>query len=465
MDQLNNAQQAHFIGIGGIGVSAVAKMMLHRGVSVTGSDAVKSEITEELEQRGIKIFYAHSAENLPENLDLLIYSAAVPEDNPERAEARKRGIKEMSYFDFLGELSRDYYTIAVSGTNGKSTTTAMIGLILEEAGLDPTVIVGSKVKTFPDGNLRLGKSKYFVVEACEYQAHMLKIHPQMIVLTNIEEDHLDYYRDLNHIKETFKEYVRKLPADGKLIYNSDDEASYCLSNVEYRISNPATSYGINTPADYLAKNILVDSGRQYFSMLRANPHEEILGNFSLQVPGRFNVYNALAAATAAFSLGIDADAAKKALGQFTGIWRRFEKVGKHHGAIIVSDYGHHPTAIRETVRAAREFYPNRRIVLLFQPHQRNRTRKLWAEFRQSLQTPDVLILSEIYDVTGREAREDKKVSSKPLFDEIQEVHKNAYFAANLDEAETRVRKIARPNDLIIIMGAGDIDKVARNLTK
>jgi len=370
-------------------------------------------------------------------------------------------VREVSYCDFLGELSKQYLTVAISGTNGKSTTTAMLGLILERAGLDPTVIVGSKVKTFPDGNLRLGKSKYLVVEACEYNAHMLKIQPQMIVLTNVEEDHLDFYRDLNHIKETFVNYIKKLSNDGFLIYNSDDCASEevvrAIGNSQLTISN----YGVDLPADYMAKNILIKPGHQYFDILRTTKHEEVLGSFSLQIPGRFNIYNALAAVSAALNLGILPEIIKETLENFSGIWRRFEKVGERGGAIIISDYGHHPTAIRETVQAAREFYPDRRIVLVFQPHQRNRTRRLFDDFVQALLTPDILVLTEIYDVTGREDAEDAAVSSQQLFDEIKKTNTHLQFAKNLDEAERMTRAIIVPNDIVIVMGAGDIDKIAR----
>ena len=455
-------KKVHFVGIGGIGVSAIAKMMFSQSVQVTGSEVIKSEITDELEDKGIKIFYDHSAGNLGEHLDTLIYSAAVREDNPERKEARKRGIREISYFDFLGELSRDYFTIAVSGTNGKSTTTAMLGLILEAAGLDPTVIVGSKVKTFPNGNLRMGRSKYLIVEACEYMAHMLKLSPQMIVLTNIEEDHLDYYRDLGHIKEIFAEYIQKLPGNGTLIYNFDDPATNEIS-LKFQPPRLKLSYGIDARTDYMIRNVFVDSERQYFNIVHNNINEEPIGNFSLQIPGLFNIYNAIAAATAAFNLNIDIEYIKKALGNFSGIWRRFEILGEHNGALIISDYGHHPTAISATVKAAREFYPKRRIVLIFQPHQRNRTRKLFNDFVKVLKSPDALILSEIYDVAGREANEDRDVSAKTIFEELKNIGKEVYFAKNLEETEDLAKKNMRKGDVYIIMGAGNIDSVARDL--
>ncbi|MBI4458249.1 UDP-N-acetylmuramate--L-alanine ligase, partial [Candidatus Uhrbacteria bacterium] len=291
MLKLDRVKNVHIVGAGGIGLSAVAKLLHHEGKKVSGSDVASSETTKELEALGIKVAYRHLAKNVPEGADLLIYSGAVPASNPERRAARERDIAECSYFDFLGEYSRSKWTVAVSGTNGKSTTTALLGLMLERAGFDPTVIVGSKVRTWPGRNLRLGKGKYFVVEACEHEANMLKLYPQMIVLTNIEEDHLDFYRDLAHIRETFQAYVDHLPPDGQLILNADDHVSF----FELEPSTPFVSYGMQNAADYMARHVKVGAASQTFEIIALAKLKEVLGEFTLRVPGRFNVMNAMAA--------------------------------------------------------------------------------------------------------------------------------------------------------------------------
>jgi UDP-N-acetylmuramate--alanine ligase len=465
MSILDSASRIHVIGAGGIGVSAVARLLKHEGKQVTGSDGSRSETVDELVASGIPVSVGHRAENLPAGTELVVYSGAVPPSNPERIEATRRGVRQVTYFQFIGEFTKERWTIAVSGTNGKSTTTAMLGLMLERGGLDPTVIVGSKVPSFPDRNLRLGKSKYLVVEGCEHEANILKLSPRMIVLTNIEEDHLDFYRDLAHIRETFKEYVHKLPAKGKLILNADDTVSGELSPAVHPVT-----FGIVKPADYAASEPAVGAGAQTFRITRTKDgKKEAVGEFALGMPGRFNVMNALAAATAALELGVSVDAIKSVLREFGGIWRRFERVGERSGATVISDYGHHPTAVRGTIEAARSFYPGRRIVLAFQPHQRNRTRNLFDEFVSSFDDADVLLLSEIFDVAGREEKVDADVSSRALVDAVRAhdakrgTHRRVMYAGALEETLTAVVKTLLPNDVLLLVGAGDIYTLAKKL--
>jgi UDP-N-acetylmuramate--alanine ligase len=371
----------------------------------------------------------------------------------------------MSYFDFVGEFSRDRWTVAVSGTNGKSTTTALLGLMLEAGDLEPTVIVGSKVASFPDKNLRLGRGEHFVIEACEHNANMLKLFPQMIVLTNVEEDHLDFYRDLAHIRDTFQRYLDKLPPDGTVVLNADDHVSFA----ELKPTTSFVTYGMDNPADYVARDLKAGGGKQTFSILRTIGHEESLGEFEIKVPGKFNVMNALAAATAAFELGVSADVVRRVLAEFPGIWRRFERVGLRGDALIISDYGHHPTAIRQTLEGARDFFVGQRIVLCFQPHQRNRTRKLFGEFVASFDGADALVLCEVFDVTGREEAEDAGVSSKQLAEAVRErdeTHgktREVSYASSPEDAKTTLEGMVRPGDVVIVMGAGDIYTIAPRL--
>ncbi len=453
----------HFVGIGGIGMSALAKWFLHEGVVVSGSDIHVGSITDDLETREATIFSGHAPTNVTQDVDLLVYSPAVADTNLERVAARERGIPERTNFEVLGELSKSFSTIVVSGTNGKSTTTAMLGLMLEAAGYDPTVLVGSLVPGFKDGNFRHGGGRFFVVEGCEYRANMLHLQPEMIVLTNIEEDHLDYYRDLAHIQETFQTFVDKLKGQGMVVVNADDTGSAGLS-----IHRPVKYGSDRTDVIYAFQERKTVMGSQ---KIRTN-----VGELELQIPGEFNVYNALAATAAAMELGVPFETCRRVLKDFRGIWRRFERVGVWNppslklrgagGADIISDYAHHPSAIRQTIEATREFFPGRRIVLCYQPHQHDRTKKLFDEFVASLRLADLLILAEIYDVAGRNAvpagrQEEHDVSSRDLVKAIN--RPNTTYASNVDEAESQLREVVRSGDVVLVMGAGDIDEVARRL--
>ncbi len=439
--KIRDAKHIHCVGAGGIGVSALVKLFLAQEVLVTGSDMKPGDITRELARRGAIMTYGQTG-GVPEKTEIVIYSDAVPYENPERADARIRRIPEMSYAEALGAVSKDKRTIAVSGTNGKSTTTAMLGLMLTAGGFDPTVVVGGQVPAFPLGNLRVGEGEWMVVEADDFHAHMLQIRPEVIVLTNIEEEHLDYFRDLGDIIRAFQSFIDSLPEDGTLIMNADDPVSF----EDLTPHANTITYGMEAPADYVGKNLLVQSGEQLVDVLRTSGHEETIGSLTLKVPGRFNVMNALAATSAALQLGVPFETIREVLINFTGIWRRFEHVGRWNGADIISDYGHHPTAIRGTLAAARDFFPGRRIVLVFQPHQRNRTRQLLEQFAGSFYGADLLLLSDIYDVLGREDPADAGVTSESIVGAMQ-------------------NRQGIPETVLIIMGAGTIDSVARKLTE
>ncbi|MBI4652693.1 UDP-N-acetylmuramate--L-alanine ligase [Candidatus Kuenenbacteria bacterium] len=472
--KLNDIKKVHIIGIGGIGVSAVAKMMLKLGKKVTGSDLNSSEIAQTLKSRGVLIYSKHRKENLSLDTDLVIYSSAVPKDNPERIQAKILNIPQLSYPEFLGELSKEKYTIAISGTNGKSTTTSILGLILEKAKFDPLVIVGSKVNQSSwDENLRMGKSnsctrknsvqdEYFVVEACEWQANMLNLHPQIIVLTNIEEDHLDYYKDINDIRKTFQKYIEKLPKNGILIINGDDKnIQLILKKIKQRKKKiKIITFGQNKKANF---QISV-SQKKYGVNKFAIQNNKIKKEFILQVPGLFNIYNAVAASVVALKLGVPLNVIKNVLANFKGIWRRFEKIGEKNGAIIISDYAHTPTAISGTILAAKDFYPFRRIVVVFQPHHRDRTKKLFNGFIKSFNQADFLILNEIFDVEGREDKKDKDISSKDLIKEIKKrpalKNKQVLYAKDIKETKKLILKNLKLNDLILLLGAGDIYKIS-----
>lgn len=461
MNKLFEAKKIHCIGIGGIGISAIAKLLVAHGKRVSGSDAVDSEIMREAAEAGARTVVGHAAKNIGE-AEIVIYSEAILEDNPERVEARHRGILELSGAEALAQITDGKRLIAVAGTNGKSTTTALLGLLLEAGGFDPTVIVGSKVASFPLGNVRVGKSDWFVLEADEYRAKFLNLRPEIAVVTNIEEDHLDYFRDLEHIRETFQGFLNRVREGGRIFLNADDESS--INDLEHR--REFMTFGAVGAANYLAKNIEVREGRQWFQLCRSGEHEQMVGEFSLRIPGRFNVMNAIAALAVALELGVSVDVCQAVLENFLGIWRRFERVGEKDGAIVISDYGHHPSAVASTLQAAREFYPDRRIVLVFQPHHHHRTKALFADFVKSFAAADVLVLSEIYAVRGRETGADEG-DAQTLVRAVREFGKpsDVHYGGSLAETEKLVRALAKPNDLIIFMGAGDIDILSRRLVQ
>ncbi|MBI5370279.1 UDP-N-acetylmuramate--L-alanine ligase [Candidatus Uhrbacteria bacterium] len=454
----SEVQHIHLIGIGGIGMSALAKLFLLQGKQVTGSDLHIGEITRDLVARGAVIQKGHAVSNLPSQAEFVIHSPAVPDTNPEYQLAKELGLPVLSYAEALGELSKHYSTIVVTGTHGKSTTTAMIGLILEAAGYDPTVILGSFVPSFAHGNLRVGSGRFLVIEGCEHQANMLHLHPEMIVLTSIEADHLDFYRTLENIRIAFQTFVDRLSGMGLVIVNADDPVSQTL-----HIANPVR-YGSDVQAHYHQRARTVAQGLQSVEIHRLVP-KEALGTLSLQVPGAFNVSNALAAIAAAMELGIPFETCVRALGSFPGIWRRFERVGEVQGAPIISDYGHHPTAVRVTLQAARELFPNRRIILCFQPHQHARTEALFEDFVTALSEADALVLSEIYRVDGR--TEQETISSQHLVDAIslKRPDLTVRFAPDFEEAQKGIMGLLDSQSVVIIQGAGTIDELARQMVR
>lgn len=463
---LFNPQQIkhlYCIGIGGIGVSALAKWFHAHGIKVSGSDRVASEIIDEIKALEMSAVISEDAKNIPEDADCVIYSSpAVGVGNKELDEVRRRGIPSYTYPQMLGMLSKDHETIAVSGTNGKSTTTAMLGLIFEAAGLDPTVIVGSKVKTFQYGNARIGKSKYWIVEACEHYANFLRVAPHHAVVTNLEPDHLDFYRDIQHIQETFAQFLKQISVNGTIVLNSDNAHSKILAEQFSHIS-----FGLTAPSNYSADAMHIEhdntTPKNVFTVLERGT---ALGEIRLRVPGAFNIANALAAIAMARKFNIDFQIIKQALEQFSGIWRRFEIVSEN--PLMINDYAHHPQAVAGTLAAAREFYPSRRIVAIFQPHHRNRTRKLFDEFVSSFDSADVIIINEIYDVAGREDQSDS-ISSKDLVvaiqkhDTIRKVKRPVLYTAVLAETLETARNNFQQKDCLLIMGAGDIYTITKPL--
>lgn len=409
-------KKIHIVGAGGIGVSALAQVLASQGAVLSGSD---------IEIGG------HHAENVPTDADFLVYSNAIPENNPERVRAAELKIPQLSYPEALGELARSKKVIAVAGTNGKTTTTAMIGWIMESAGLDPTVVVGSKVLAW-ESNARLGKSEYLVLEADEYRRAFLNYETDIAVITNIAADHLDYYQDLEDIKTAFFQFTQKIKSKGVLVYNVDDENTVWAAE---KFQGESIGFGTRE------------------------------SNIKLQIPGPANRANAAAAAAVGSVLGIPFENVKSALESFTGTWRRFQKIGKLGHTDIISDYAHHPDGVWATLGAAAEVYDPKKILAVFQPHQHNRTKKLFKEFVSAFCSSLVenFIVSEIFDVAGREEEQDQDISSRDLVRELEKCKKNAVYASSLQDCENKVRAAAANYDAIIIMGAGDIYKVAEKV--
>jgi UDP-N-acetylmuramate--alanine ligase len=427
----------HLIGIGGIGVSALAQYYLEKGHEVSGSDLVASEITDFLKDKGIKIIIGNSAKNISEDVDLVVCSPAVKDDNPEYKQAKKLRIKIQTYPEALGELTKEYYTIAVSGAHGKSTTTAMIGLILIKAGLDPTVIVGTKLKEFGKSNFRMGKSKILVIEACEYDSSFLNYNPKIVVVTNVDKEHLDYFKTFKNVIKAFHDFIVRLPKDGFLVANADDK-NLKIFNDQFSILNKFSirQFSISQKESVKIKKIL-------------------------KIPGKHNIYNALAALNVARILLVPDEITLKALSEFRGTWRRFEeKNSKFKNLKIISDYAHHPNEISFTLSAAREKYPKKKIWCVFQPHQHQRTHYLFNDFVKTFKEApiDNIIITDIYDVAGRETKKiNAGINSKKL---VEAINRESVVYCATKDLEKLVKENINSGDVLIIMGAGDIYKLA-----
>lgn len=449
-----DVKKAHFIGVGGIGVSAILRLFALRGIIVSGSD-VHLPPRETLPQG--EYFDEHNEANLPSDADVVIYSPAVPEHNPERRKAKELRKKELSYPEALALVTRDHNTIAVSGTHGKSTTTALMGKLFEGGNLLPSVIVGAEVPGWEKRNLLVGSSDIFIVEACEYRRSMLNLTPQTIVLTNIELDHPDYYHDLADVKNAFKEYVNKLRQEDLLVVNNDDAN---VREIARGFDGIIVRYGVGVGSDLYAVNVVDHETSQSFEFFWKGTS---IGTFTSELPGIYNLYNILAACATYLSYGGQVEFIQKVLGDFHGVGRRFEVLGHLGNTLVVSDYAHHPTALRAVTDAAKGRYKGKRILTVFRPHHKERTIKLFNEFVEVISAIPEMILVEIYDVAGRE--ESTPISSRDIIARVKAEHADApiEFASGLEEAETMIREHAANFDIILVIGAGDADELAKRL--
>ena len=455
MIDLSQYKKIHCIGIGGIGLSAIAEILLSRGYEVSGSDMKESAETVRLASKGARVFIGHRAENADE-ADLLVFSAAVGHDNPEMKRAEARGIPILSRAQMLGLLMQEYEnSIAVSGTHGKTTTTSMVSLILDRAKLEPTILVGGNLAEI-GGNVKVGHSRYFITEACEYMDSFLSLKPKIEIILNIDSDHLDYFKDIDHIVSSFDKFAQLVPASGTIIAY---DANPFVNQVIRDLDNVVT-FGLSENCDYYAANIQFnEEGMPAFDVCHDG---QLLSRVQLAVPGEHNILNALAAFTCACALGVEPQLIKETLERYHGTQRRFDIVGTTaKGVKIVDDYAHHPTEIKATLSAS-ENVPHNKLWCIFQPHTYTRTIALFDEFAEAFEKADKLILAEIYAAREKNIY---KISSAQLAEKIKETHphKEVLFMEDFAAIADYVDAQAQRGDMVITMGAGDIYKVGEML--
>ena len=444
----------HFIGIGGISMSGLAEILLEENFIISGSDSKSSPLTQALEKKGATIYYGQRASNISDQVELAVYTAAVHPDNPEYACAVQKGLPMLTRAELLGQIMRNYETpIAISGTHGKTTTTSMVSHILLEGNCDPTISVGGILPAI-GGNIRVGESETFVTEACEYTNSFLSFFPKISIILNIDADHLDFFKDIDDIRHSFRRFAQLLPADGTLIINADTPR---YEEIIRDLPCNVITYGLEQDADYQAGDITYDKyGHASFSVLR---HGVKIGSYYLKVPGIHNVSNALAAIALGHLLGLSEDVIIKGLGSFTGTDRRFQYKGQVAGVTIIDDYAHHPTEIEATLNAAHN-YPHNKVWCVFQPHTYTRTKALLPEFAKALTLADHVVVADIY--AARET-DDLGISSADLQKRIQELGTPCEYFPTFDEIENFLLSNCQEGDLLITMGAGDVVTIGEQL--
>src|SRR5215475_10342179 len=443
-------QHIHFVGIGGIGMSGIAEVLANLGFRVSGSDQKKSEVTAHLEELKVEVSEGHDAANVGD-AHVVVRSPAVRDDNPEIVEARRRSIPVIPRAEMLAELMRmKPYTVAVAGSHGKTTTTSMVATVLGIAGLDPTFVVGGIVRTYR-ANARLGKSELMVVEADESDRSFLMLDPMIAVVTNIDREHMDYYHDMEDVRQCFAHFVNKVPFYGAAVLCLDDpHVQAVISRVERR----RVTYGLSAQADVSAHEITYD--QSFGSKFVVWRGIDVLGSVTLRVPGKHNVYNSLAAIAVGLELEVPFEKIAPALAEFSGADRRFQFKGEEQGVTVIDDYGHHPTEIKATLSAARIGAPNRRIVVLFQPHRYSRTADLMDEFASAFNNADMLLVSDIYAASEVPI---EGITAEVLTNRIKSYgHKSADYIGGIESGAETLREVVKEGDLVITLGAGTVTR-------
>lgn len=446
----------HFIGIGGISMSGLAEILLREHFIITGSDAKESPLTKALEKKGARIYYGQRASNIEDSVQLIVYTAAIHPDNPEFACAIQRKIPMLTRAELLGQIMKNYEVpIAVAGTHGKTTTTSMLSHILLEGGCDPTISVGGILPAI-GGNIRVGKSQTFLTEACEYTNSFLDFFPKISIILNMDADHLDFFKDIDDIRHSFRKFAELLPEDGCLIINQETPK---YQDICKDLPCQVLTYALSGDADYTASDIVYDEkGSASFHVLRRG---EDIGSFTLHVPGIHNVSNALASIAAGELLGLSCEVIQKGLADFTGTDRRFQLKGSVHGVTVIDDYAHHPTEIKATLTAARN-YPHTKTWCVFQPHTYTRTKALMQEFAEALSLADHVVLAKIYP--ARET-DNLGISSEDLRQRIEQLGTPCEYFPTFAEIEEFLLDNCKEGELLITMGAGDVVTVGEELLK
>jgi UDP-N-acetylmuramate--alanine ligase len=438
----------HFVGIGGIGMSGMAEILIHRGFKVSGSDESMGETTERLISLGAKVFKGHSAENI-EGADVVVYTSAVTADqNVETREAIARKIPVIKRSEMLAELMRMKYGIAIAGTHGKTTTTTMTGLVVRQGGFDPTIMVGGRVHSFDQTNAVVGKGDIMIVEADEYDRTFLKLSPTLVVITNIDTDHLDIYHDIEDIKSAFIEFAAKVPFYGALVVCLDDPM---VRSIMSHVSRRTVTYGLTPQAQLRAVDIQADGMSSTF---RVELDRKELGMIRLASPGVHNVRNALGAIGIGLELGMSFDDIAEGISSFSGVMRRFQVKGESQGIIVIDDYAHHPTEVQATLQAARAGWSDRRIIAVFQPHLYSRTRDLFNEFGLSFFDADILVLTDVYP--SREQAIEGVSGEMIAKAAIDYGHRQVHYQADKTQLPAFLKDLCQEGDIVITMGAGDI---------
>jgi UDP-N-acetylmuramate--alanine ligase len=454
----SSVRNIHFVGIGGIGMSGIAEILIREGFDVSGSDMNQSDNTDYLENLGAKIYIGHDPQNI-EEAEVVVYSSAIKIDkNVETREAKERNVPLIRRAEMLAEVSRLNYCVAVAGTHGKTTTTSMVALPLIQGGIDPTVLVGGRLSDFGGTNARLGKGNWTVVEADEYDRSFLQLLPTFAIIGNIEAEHMDIYKDEEDLMDTFTEFANKVPFYGFVAVGLDDKLN---RQILKKINKKIVTFGLSRHADVRASNIEHEGGCSTFTVIHNN---QKLGTVKIHTPGDHNVKNALASITIALALDVPFETISQALEAFKGVMRRFEKKGSFRGCDIIDDYAHHPSEISATLKAARDAYGDKRIVAVFQPHTYSRTKNHYQEFGEAFDEADSLIVAGIYP-----AREEpiEGVTGKLISDSATSYgHSDVLYVEELNDIVTTLKDgIKESNAVIICMGAGPIWKVAKELAE
>ncbi len=447
-------KEIHFVGIGGIGMSGIAEVLLNLGYRISGSDLSETDITQRLSSLGARICKGHDASHVG-SADVVVTSTAVKADNPEVLEAHRRSIPVIPRAEMLAELLKMKFSIAVSGMHGKTTTTSMISTVLAHGGLDPTMVIGGKLASI-GSNARLGDGEVIVAEADESDGSFLKLSPSIAIITNIDREHMDYYRDIEHIKDAFLQFANIVPFYGSTILCLDDEH---VREILPKIKRRTITYGLSEAADYRAEGISFEGASSRYRLFCKGT---VLGDIELNVPGMHNVYNSIATIAVARELGLEFPVIREGMKAFAGVHRRLEIKGKRDGVLVVDDYGHHPTEVQATLSAAKQVWKNR-LIVVFQPHRYTRTKALFNEFLGAFKDADVLILTDIYAASEREI---EGVHAAKLCEGIrQNGHPAATYISSFDDIVDHLLKIARPGDVVITQGAGSVWKVGEEFLK